>query len=141
VKIVRPRQHHQHCEHRLVFERVGSGGAGFSFPCDEAGHVNQPTLPPAARDNYRACLEGRGCIVCQGVVETEHSWWEPAVGACEGCERAVVLAGFTNTCDCGADYNGSGQLLAPREQWGEETGESVADILGVDAASVDDLLV
>jgi hypothetical protein len=31
---------------------------------------------------------------------------------------------FTNTCDhCGADYNFAGQRLAPREQWGEETGE------------------
>lgn len=31
---------------------------------------------------------------------------------------------FTVTCDsCGTDYNGSGQRLAPREQWGEETGE------------------
>jgi hypothetical protein len=36
---------------------------------------------------------------------------------------------FTITCDdCGRDYNASGQLLAPREQWGEETGESYADI-------------
>jgi hypothetical protein len=31
---------------------------------------------------------------------------------------------FTNTCErCGADYNWGGQRLAPREQWGEETGE------------------
>ena len=40
---------------------------------------------------------------------------------------------FTNTCDrCGDDYNSAGQRLAPREQWGEETGESAADILSVD---------
>jgi hypothetical protein len=140
MKILKPRQHHQHREHRLVFQRVGSSGAGFSFPCDEAGHVNEANLPPAALDNYRACLSGQAGVVCQGVVETEHSWCEPAVGICEVCGSEVVLHGFTNTCDCGADYNGSGQLLAPREQWGEETGESVADILGVDAASVDGLL-
>ena len=50
---------------------------------------------------------------------------------CE-CGRGVECIGFTNTCDCGRDYNMSGELLAPRSQWGEETGESVADILAVD---------
>lgn len=31
-------------------------------------------------------------------------------------------------CDrCGAEYNSAGQLLAPRSQWGEETGETAAD--------------
>ena len=58
-----------------------------------------------------------------------------------GCVRRVILCcghellcmGFTNTCgSCGADYNMSGQELAPRSQWGEETGESVADILSAD---------
>lgn len=28
---------------------------------------------------------------------------------------------------CGSEYNSSGQKLAPREQWGEETGETAAD--------------
>jgi hypothetical protein len=64
---------------------------------------------------------------------------EPAVGACNRCGAHVTLSGFTNTCRCGADYNMSGQELADRSQWGEETGESVADILSVDCRSVDDL--
>lgn len=39
---------------------------------------------------------------------------------------------FTNTCElCGSDYNGSGQQLAPREQWGEETGETADDLIGL----------
>jgi hypothetical protein len=25
--------------------------------------------------------------------------------------------------NCGTEYNGAGQILAPRYQWGEETGE------------------
>ncbi len=56
----------------------------------------------------------------------------PAVGECNRCGADVHLYGFTNTCECGADYNMSGQELAPREQWGEETGESLADILAAD---------
>lgn len=47
------------------------------------------------------------------------------------CGRELETPGFTNTCDCGADYNWAGQELAPREQWGEETGESLSDILNI----------
>ena len=54
----------------------------------------------------------------------------PAVGICEVCGSQVVLsASLANTCSCGAEYNLFGQRLAPRSQWGEETGESLSDIL------------
>jgi len=52
----------------------------------------------------------------------------PAEGRCECCNRIVALPNFTNTCECGAEYNSSGQRLASREQWGEETGEHPTDI-------------
>lgn len=39
---------------------------------------------------------------------------------------------FTNTCPgCNLDYNPMGQVLAPRDQWGEETGESLREILAI----------
>jgi len=44
------------------------------------------------------------------------------------CGEDIYCSEFTNTCgNCGADYNWAGQRLAPREQWGEETGEHPAD--------------
>ena len=43
---------------------------------------------------------------------------------CENCGEWVLLEDFTNTCDCGAEYNGFGQRLAPRNLWGWETGET-----------------
>ncbi len=50
------------------------------------------------------------------------------------CDEWVYCGGFTNTCpSCGTDYNMSGQQLAPRSQWGEDTGESLADILDIDS--------
>lgn len=50
------------------------------------------------------------------------------------CGEALVCSGFTNTCErCGADYNWTGQKLGPREFWGEDTGESLSDILNIDA--------
>ena len=51
----------------------------------------------------------------------------------ECCGHDLPCLRFTNTCPhCQRDYNMMGQVLAPRSQWGEETGESVADILSVD---------
>lgn len=55
----------------------------------------------------------------------------PAIGECDVCRNPVTLAHFTNTCDkCGADYNSAGQHLAPREQWGEDTGEHWTECIG-----------
>lgn len=63
-----------------------------------------------------SCLTGRPVKVQVAVVRC-------------GCGREVWCDNFTNTCDCGADYGPGGSLLAPRSQWGEETGEQAADIL------------
>jgi hypothetical protein len=55
----------------------------------------------------------------------EQVWREPASIVCCGI---LSLSSFTNTCiSCGADYNSSGQRLAPRHMWGEETGEHWTD--------------
>ena len=61
---------------------------------------------------------------------------ERTAGTCD-CGATVVCRGFTNRCACGRDYNMSGQLLAARSQWGEETGERVEDILRVDSDPID----
>jgi len=55
------------------------------------------------------------------------------------CGSSVACRNFTNTCECGADYNMSGQLLAPRSQWGEETGETADDVLQAEAAGFPEL--
>lgn len=50
---------------------------------------------------------------------------EPKEITCEVCNKEVVLiSSWANQCQCGTEYNGFGQLLAPREQWGYETGEN-----------------
>jgi hypothetical protein len=57
----------------------------------------------------------------------------PAEGHCDICNRLVVLDNtWLTTCGCGADYNGSGQLLALREQWGWETREHWIDVVNAD---------
>lgn len=60
--------------------------------------------------------------------ENEFDYRIPAQILC--CEKWMSLGNFTNTCTyCGADYNGSGQLLASRHYWGEETGEHWSECL------------
>jgi hypothetical protein len=44
------------------------------------------------------------------------------------CGRKVYCQGMTTTCECGREYNWAGQQLAPRNQWGEETGEHPSDL-------------
>jgi hypothetical protein len=45
------------------------------------------------------------------------------------CGLQLVCSQDINPCKCARDYNMSGQVMAPRNLWGEETGEHPADIL------------
>ena len=79
-------------------------------------YTNDKTLEfPAQKEAYDAlfALEktgGRGKVRPHGEKFCCGDWF--------GCDS------FTNTCDvCGADYDMNGNRLAPRSQWGEETGE------------------
>lgn len=42
------------------------------------------------------------------------------------CGNVIALtSAWANCCtNCGTEYNGAGQRLAPRSQWGVETGET-----------------
>lgn len=58
---------------------------------------------------------------------------------CAGCgtEMHRFRGQGDQTCpNCGQEHNGFGQALAPRSQWGEETGEIPSDIYGPDPESV-----
>lgn len=112
------------------FRYASDPGAGFGFPCDKNGSVQ--SLNPAAQENFEACLKGevRGeKVIDLGISQHQNTYRSAAIGKCDDCGKKVELSSFTNTCQCGADYNSFGQHLAPRSQWGEETGETASDIL------------
>jgi len=159
MRIIKQRTH-EYVPHYLLTFSYGKEGCGFSFECDKDGKVDESKLNPCALESYKECMSGQvvasprqhyrvgadgeyepvpGCrqqitYKVSGVVQDYGKWQhDPAVGECNRCKREVVLHGFTNTCECGADYNMSGQQLADRSQWGEETGESLSDILSADA--------
>jgi hypothetical protein len=133
MKIITPRQTIETTHHERSFKRLPPSpwcNGGFGFPCDAQGNVDMSTLPAPAQNNFVACLQGevRGePVKDMGVTTWTTTHREPAVGECDDCGAHVELHDFTNTCSCGADYNMSGQRLAPRSQWGAETGEHWMD--------------
>lgn len=117
----------------LGFAYDDDPGAGFSFDCDKDGNIDVAAMNPAARENYEACLSGFAqgeAVHATGVADFSYTYTGPLILGCS-CGREVALDGFTNTCECGRDYNSSGMLLASRSQWGEETGETLGDILRI----------
>ena len=119
-----------------VFDYEGEVGWGFAFPCDEQGNPEPDEYIDSWSGNYAACMTGTvdgRKVVDRGIRRNEHSYWEPGSIRCHCGAEVVLNMVMTNTCrNCGRDYNSSGQLLAPREQWGEETGETASDILMAD---------
>jgi hypothetical protein len=133
MKILKPSCLEEITTHTLSFRYSDSEYFhGFTFDCDIDGNVDCAKLNPAALDNYCQCLSGdvNGRRVDEAVKDTYfRSYRRSAVGECV-CGQEVSLSGFTNTCECGLDYNMSGQMLAPREQWGEECNEQWSDCYG-----------
>lgn len=130
MQIISHREHISEVSYRLQFDSYETPGWGYSFECDENG--NLLATNEAALENYRKVQAQPDKFRDKGVQTYHHSYVVPAVGRCEDCGMEVSLDGFTNTCErCGADYNSGGQRLAPREFWGEETGEHLSDILRI----------
>jgi len=104
---------------------------GFGFPCDKDGNIFFDQMCDEAKANYAKCKDGTYDVEDMGVRPYTHSWVEPAEAKCL-CGHIIYLESFTNTCEkCGRDYNMSGQELAPRRFWGEETGETADEILNI----------
>jgi hypothetical protein len=123
-------------DYRREFDYEGHEHWGFGFPCDADGNLIDDEHRDAWIGNYEACLRGEvdgRKVLDRGIERREYSYREPGVIRCDCGGEVELYMAMTNTCDtCGADYNLSGQRLAPREQWGWDTGESVSDILLAD---------
>ena len=102
--------------HQFVFKNCRY--RGFSFDCDKDGNV-----PEKNQDGFRECREDKS-LLYEGL--KKDSWIAYDLGTIECiCGATLELYSYwTNEClKCGELYDDSGGLLAPREFWGEETGE------------------
>jgi hypothetical protein len=133
--IIRESEQREKIHYSINFDRVGhEGGWGLEFDCDSKGVIDVDALDSAALENLRECLTGE---VNGWRVQSPrfNSWVQrytiPALMRCE-CRHKLELYAFTNTCEkCGRDYDTGGSLLAPRSQWGDDTGESLGEILDI----------
>ncbi len=109
------------------FARAGAKSVCLAFKSDRDGTpIEEHTRARVAALSSDTAYEDRG------VREVSWSYADPAVIRCDCCGEHVELHGFTNTCSsCETDYNMSGDMLAPRSQWGEETGEDLGEILRI----------
>ena len=116
IEIIKERTWEHIEDYQLSFSR--KDGSGYMFDCDAYGNLKEPDKAEAVEQ-----LE-KDPVFKKRIIDFSKDFPTPAVGRCD-CGAKVTLAAFTNTCHkCGADYNQSGQRLAPRSQWGEETGEA-----------------
>jgi len=136
MQIIRHKEFRESISYALIFDLVDEPSHGYGFTCDKEGVVNIEKLCETARRNYQSCLDKTHNVKKGRIDKSHHTWSTPTVGLCD-CGREIELDHFTNTCDCGKDYNSAGQELASRSQWGEETGESVSDILLADNYNLD----
>jgi hypothetical protein len=129
---------HKFCVH---FEYDDAPGRGFGFDCDEHGAVDVDKLNSAAKENYSKCLEGIADghpVHLIGIHEYNWSYKHPRIIKCPCGEEVDLDHHFTNSCGkCGRDYDGSGNELAPRHLWGEETGEHFTDIVNMSGVTDD----
>ncbi len=107
---------------RLNFARLDDPSSGFLFDCDQKGMVDRSKLTAAGLANLDDCIAGKG--VGRGRIQPIVTrYMKPAVIRCNCGAKLSLHHPWANECECGREYNGSGQMLAPRARWGEETGE------------------
>jgi hypothetical protein len=126
LKIISQRQRVSGVSHSLCFYYHGTEG-GYGFDCDKDGNVDVLAMTELGLQSYKECLADNGETMRSFVREEPWAYWEPAVALCK-CGEEIALEGDTECEKCHRLYNCWGQELAPREQWGYETGETLADI-------------
>lgn len=129
--IIKERKRIETSNNQVAFRWRDCPGAGFSFDADKDFNVLTDRLHPLGLENYRKCIDGTHDVDGPFKETYRNAYMEPADLLCD-CGETVQLYGNTNTCPkCHRDYNMSGQLLAPRSQWGWDTGESLSEILSI----------
>jgi hypothetical protein len=106
---------------RLEFDYLASPGSGFSFDCDRNGRIDYTKLCYEAQQNLDKCIHGEYPVDKGRIVDISYTYRQAAILECN-CGEVIDLEDvLTNECPkCGRLYSGSGESLAPIEQWDPE---------------------
>jgi len=123
-KVIKPRKRVEQAEYYHLW-RDWNGNIAQWIDCDKRGQVKKGWKRILAEWKAKPQEEVR----YEGVQENVRHYWQSGVIKCDCGKRFDYDDSWMNTCPhCGADYDGNGNRLAPRSQWGYETGESLSDI-------------
>lgn len=106
-------------------------GVGVPLKLTENGKgitLNEDVALERARVRWEKFLDDPMVDDTLTLIRHERGMFYPTVIRC-ACGYELSCDGFTNTCECGRDYDDQGHVLAPRHMWGEDTGETSGDIL------------
>jgi hypothetical protein len=123
IKIIKQEIEHEEYEYHLEYESKNNEST-YSLPCNSDGRLLKCQMSPCALANYEHCVNPVSNIICTGIKKYTSRHIEPAIARC-CCGRSITLeSSWSNSCEnCGREYDKNGNQLAPRSQWGEETGE------------------
>ncbi len=149
AEIIQERRLVECVRYRRVFDRKAEPGSGYSFPCDEQGRLDfsetDATLIASGMSPEKVAAstetaQAKYLSLCDdpdfndlGIQVERWSFWDPTIIRCQCGAQVSLESTWLNACDCGRDYDSVGNLLAPRCQWGEETGEHWCDVVNAGA--------
>jgi len=140
MKVIQEPWDEEWVEYVREFDYEGERGWGFCFDCEADGTIDYDGLADCAKSKLVECINGevnnringevksRKVVDC-GVTTVRRFYRHRLIIECD-CGEEVMCDRFTNPCDgCDRDYDSAGNVLAPRSQWGEETGEHWTEVL------------
>ena len=93
---------------------------GFTFPCDENGIIDFPSLNDGAKQNLIYCLNNTSKFKSIGKRKHGYSYKEPAVLKCNCSAEFPLINEYLGACECpecGQWYNLFGQELENPSEW------------------------
>lgn len=115
---IRKPEHRTDVTYYRQFVKKDNPMVGVWLDSDEHGNI-----PPEQHQLLQECLEDSE-LVDKGAGSVTNSYYMPGIIRCVCGEPLELVSAWANEClSCEREYNGFGQLLAPRCFWGEETGE------------------
>lgn len=113
--------------HHHSFTWDGSNGGGYWFDCDSNGRLLNDE-DGKRQENFDILMVTKG-LTYDGQVTMSRTVFNRGSIKCFCNTQVDLYDAMTNGCGkCGRDYDGNGNVLAHRSQWGMETGESINEV-------------
>lgn len=133
MKLIKQREYFFNIVYKKVYGDKNKEQMYFAFECDENGNILKENLHEDAIKNLINIEQGNKYV--NGIKmeylrdeKYEVEGYSNPIGICDVCEAKIELSDvMTNSCDCGAEYNRSGDRLEDRRLWDGTDGSTSPD--------------